>query len=554
MKLIVSLSIALGTLVNALHAQAPTKYWIKFKDKNGTPYTISNPGAFLTQRSVDRRTTYGIAVNQSDLPVNPAYINAVKAVPNATVLYASKWMNGVVVSTTNSVALSAISSLSFVSSSAPVNRYRLDLPPVVKEHELPNEQKAAASSNTSIPYAGRSYWQHKTLGIDCLHQNGKRGQGMMIAVLDAGFSNVDVNPVFDSLRNRGGILGTRDFVSGGNSVYEDDPHGAAVLSLLAAIKPNVILGSAPMADYWLLRTEDNASPSPYNESISEEYNWIRGAEFADSVGADVLTTSLGYTTFEKSQYNHTFADLNGRTAPMSIAATMAARKGMFVANAAGNGGGSSWPYIGVPADADSICTVGAIDSLGQPAYFTSKGPTADGRIKPDLVAIGVAAWVSYQASGYCESGNGTSYATPILAGGVACFWQAHKQLSNMKILDTLKKFSSHRLWPDFKYGWGTPAFCAIPVGVSEKGEQAFPEVKIMPNPFQDRVLISIPNTQISKYEIQIFNLLGELCYTGSLNGNETKSTTINTETLVSGTYLIRISDGNSSYTSRIIKN
>ncbi len=223
---------------------------------------------------------------------------------------------------------------------------------------------------------------------NCLHNMGFRGQNAAIAVIDDGFSNAHINPVFDSLRLQGRLLGTRDFVMGDTMVFEDDAHGAMCLSTMAGLKPGTIIGSAPKASYWLLRSEDANTETP-----SEEYNWIRAAEFADSVGADVCTTSLGYTTFDNSSYNHTFATLDGKTANMSIAATMAARKGMLMFNAAGNGNGGSWPLIGIPADADSICTVGAVDSLSVITGFSSLGPTADGRIKPDLCAEGGKAYV-----------------------------------------------------------------------------------------------------------------------------------------------------------------
>lgn len=450
-----------GFFVFNLQLSAQVKYWVKLKDKNGTPYSIGNPGAFLTQKSVARRTTYNIPVDNSDLPVTPAYIAQIDNVPNVTVLYASKWLNGVVVSIPDKTlainALSTINGFGFVADTSRVKKYRVD----VKDPVNPNPsedisfERAAETATTVYNYGG-SYWQNKQLNVICLHEKGYRGQGMTIAVMDAGFSNVNTYAVFDSLRNNGGILGTRDFVSGAANAYFGSNHGTSVLSCMAGNKPGRTLGSSPLAQFWLLRTEDGAS-----ETISEEYNWVRGAEFADSVGADILTTSLGYTDFDIPSQTHTYATLNGRTAPMSIAANMAARKGLFVLNAAGNEGSSSWHYISVAADADSICTVGAIDSLYNVAAFSSVGPTADGRIKPDLVARGSGAWISDGIyDGY--PGNGTSFATPILAGAVACFWQANKSLSNMKVLDTLRKIASNPCFPDNSRGWGIPDLCFVP--------------------------------------------------------------------------------------------
>jgi len=542
----ITLSIGLSVIFNDVVAQ--TKYWVTFTNKNGTPYTLANPNAFLTNKAVARRLVYSLPFEQSDLPVSPSYIQQVAAVPNVTVVYASKWINGLVVSISNTIALNTINTFSFVSNAGPVSLYRLnniDLPE--QNNTMVNKAQAVA---TPSPIYGGSWWQAKQLGVECLHSQGYRGQGMTIAVLDAGFNNVNTNTVFDSLRNRNGILGTRDFVAGGTSVNEDDQHGSMVLSCLAAIKPNVILGTAPMADYWLLRTEDVAT-----EKIIEEYNWIRGAEFADSVGADILTTSLGYTTFDIPSQNHTFADLTGKVSKMSIAATLAARKGMFVLNSAGNGNGGSWPKIGIPADADSICTVGAIDSLYNVTGFSSLGPTADGRIKPDLVARGGKSWVSFP-NGSCGYSNGTSFSCPILAGAVACFWQAHKPYSFKKVLDTLKHTASFSLTPNNSRGWGTTNMCLIPpvtfnpVGINELAKHS--DFTVIPNPFTSTIKLSAKNNASEIKQIQIINVLGSVIKT--LNPeNNSGDTDINLSEIESGIYFIKISDSTHSLTKKIIK-
>ncbi|MCE3259484.1 MAG: family serine peptidase [Bacteroidetes bacterium] len=507
-KKIILSAIVLLLSAFAFKSKAQTKYFVKFKDKNGTPYSVSSPTAFLTPLSVHRRNWFGIPVDQTDLPVTPAYINQIEAINGVTCLYASKWINGVMVTVTSTSIVATINSFSFVASSAPVNRVKLQ--PVDVQQQNVSHFKTAAVSSATSNYGG-SYWQTKQLNLDCLHGQGFRGQGMVIAVLDAGFQGVNTNPVFDSLFARGGVLGTRDFVAGGTSVYEDDAHGAAVLSCMAAIKPGVIMGSAPRAGYWLLRTEDNASPNPQNETPSEEYNWIRGAEFADSVGADVLNTSLGYSTFNKPVYDHTFSQLDGKTIDMSKAATMAARKGMLVVNSAGNGNGSSWPKISFPADADSICTVGAIDSLSQMASFSSLGPTADGRIKPDLVARGLGSWVSFPG-GNCGQSNGTSFSSPILAGAMTCFWQAHKTWNNIKILDTLRKTASNAATPDNQRGWGTPNMCSIPVGIKEIDSHKN-QLMVSPNPFNSFFTIQLQNYPSAPTVIEIYNAIGVLVKT-----------------------------------------
>jgi hypothetical protein len=543
----ITLSICLiGLLFSEFEAQ--TKYWVKFNNKNGTPYTLSNPTAFLTNKSVQRRFTRNVNVDATDLPVTPSYVAAVDAVPNTTIHFVSKWINGVVVSTTSTLSMNIINTFSFVSSYTPVNKYKLDILPITEPiTDLAGKSEAVA---TSTNYHGGSYWQNKQLNVDCIHAQGYRGQGMTIAVLDAGFNNVDVNPLFDSLRTRGGILGTRDFVTGGNSVYEDDSHGQAVLSCMAAIKPYVIYGSAPMADYWLLRTEDAAT-----EKIIEEYNWIRGAEFADSVGADILTTSLGYTTFDIPTQNHTFADLNGNTSNMSIAARMAASKVMLVLNAAGNGGGGPWPKIGIPADADKICTVGAIDSLANIAGFSSVGPTADGRIKPDLVSRGALSYVS-NPNGTTAYSNGTSFATPILAGAMACFWQAHKPYNSSTVLDTLKHTATFSATPNNIKGWGVPNMCAIGpfvLGVKEqsKSTNGF-NFDVMPNPFNSNIKISLSPLNYTSINIQIVNTIGAVVksFTPAIN---TYNFEYDFSELTSGFYFIKISTSLGTITKKVIK-
>lgn len=528
--------------------EAQLKYFVKFADKSGTPYTISNPAAFLAAPSIARRTNYNIAVNQSDLPVTPSYVSQVAAVTDVTVLYALKWFNGVVVSIPSAstlTALNAINSLSFVTTHSQVARYKLNPLETVM---APTAVETGASKTTGIAAnpMGGSAWQNQQIRVDCLHEIGFRGQGITIAVMDVGFSNVDLNPVFDSLRNRGGIIGTRDFVSGGTNVYEDGGHGAHVLSCLAAIKPNVIMGSAPMADYWLIRTEEGGS-----EKIIEEYNWVRAAEFSDSVGVDILTTSLGYTTFDISSQNHSYSSLDGKTAPMSIASTMAARKGMFVLTAAGNEGGGSWNNISVAGDADSVCTVGAIDSLSNVGGFSGVGPTADGRIKPDLVARGVSTWIA-DISGNCFGANGTSFSTPVLAGGVACAWQRNRSLNNIKLLQLLKSSATNAANPNNSRGWGTPDLCSGLLSVSDnKLDDA--GINVFPNPFNTNLNITSVKGLHSFKTIQVTDLLGHVLKQIPVSGSE-NSISINTADLSNGIYFINMTTSSGTITKKIIKN
>jgi len=371
------------------------KYWIQFTNKNNSPFSIGNPSAFLSQRAIDRRLAQSIPVITQDLPVNPAYLNAVSAT-GATLLHPSKWLNGTTAIVSGPAILNQILSLPFVSEVvyvAPISKGQSGSSPkwdqfIAMNPLAGNPPVPVHVKNTSVFDYGSSYNQIHMLNGDLLHEMGFRGQGMMIAVLDAGFFEVDINQAFDSLWDHNQILGTHDFVDGGN-VFDDNTHGEYVLSIMGGNIPGQLIGTAPKANYWLLRSEDVNS-----EYLIEEYNWVSAAEFADSVGADIINSSLGYTVFDDVSMNHSYEDLDGLTAPGSRGAAIAAAKGILVCNSAGNSGGSQWEHIGVPADADSIVSVGAVNFQGNYASFSSTGPTPDGRIKPDLSTQGEGTYVA----------------------------------------------------------------------------------------------------------------------------------------------------------------
>jgi serine protease AprX len=530
-----------------LQSQTTGKYWIKFKDKNNSPYSISNPSAFLTAKSIARRTNQSIAIDITDIPVNQSYIDQVNAT-GAQVFQRSKWLNAAIVIVTNTVQLTAINSLTCVLNSSPVGKY-------YRTTEIQNASPIKyfpKSLNSVSGYNyGPSLTQVSQIGADCMHENGYRGQNMTIAVIDAGFMQADINPVFDSLRNENRILGTRDYVMGNTAVYEDHLHGANCLSLLAGNSPGNLIGTAPKASYWLLRSED--APT---EKIIEECNWVVAAEFADSVGVDITTTSLGYTTFDPtySYQNHVYADLNGKTSVASIAATMAVRKGIFVLNAAGNEGGGAWRYIGVPADADSICTVGAVNGSGIHSNFSSVGPTSDGRIKPELSAMGEGSYVCNPGYSF-SSGNGTSYATPILAGAVACLWQANPTKTNMQILEALKSTASQSASPNNDYGWGIPNMCAAHnllngtfLAVGENKKQL--EINLFPNPAANEINFKL-NSDIDF--IEVTDVLGKIYKTSFVKNDNSTFNVKFGNNLSSGVYFIVIHTAEGFFKSKFVR-
>ncbi|MEI6020688.1 MAG: S8 family serine peptidase [Bacteroidota bacterium] len=525
------------------------RYWIQFKNKTGTPYALNNPSAFLSAPSIARRTAYNIPYHFSDLPVTPSYLQQIDNVNHVDLLYASKWLNGAVVAIDSSAvalaALSAIKSFSFVLDTLKVKKIKLNKLPEV--NAIDNAAKGSGSSDalSSVKY-GKGTWQAYQLEVQCLHDRGYKGQGMTIAVCDVGFNDVNTGVLFDSIRKSGGIIGTRDFVAGGTNAYQGGDHGTMVFSCMAANVPGLLVGTAPKAKYWLLRTEDGSS-----ETLTEEYNWIRGAEFADSVGADIITTSLGYTTFDNPIQNHTYQTLNGRKAPMSIAATMAARKGMFLLNAAGNEGNSNWKYIGVPADADSICTVGAVDTTGALASFSSVGPTFDGRTKPDLLACG---WNCYVSNDGVQvfPGSGTSFATPVLAGAIACYWQACKSYNNMHLMDTLKKMASNAATPNNTRGWGIPKLCNGITSINKIEPDTEFDFNVYANPNNNQITVNLNRTNFDKLSICIFDAAGKIVFNNEYSSIDYKML-LNTVGLTSGVYLIQVQTSKGQKNKKLLK-
>lgn len=534
------------SIASILNAQAPIKYWVKFANKTGSPYSISTPSVYLSAKSIARRAAHNISVDITDIPVNQTYINAVNAT-GAQVFEVSKWFNAAIVFVTNPAQLTAINSLSFVVNSKQVGKHTSTKKDIIIEPTFPIPSVNKSAQHITGYNYGPSLTQANQIGADCMHALGFRGQNMTIAIIDDGFSQADINPVFDSLRNEGRILGTRDYVMGNTSVYEDDSHGAMVLSIIAGNSPGNLVGTGPKANFWLLRSEDVSS-----EKLIEECNWVVAAEFADSVGADITTTSLGYTTFDNAADNHVYADLNGKTSVASIAATMAVRKGIFVLNAAGNEGGGAWNFIGVPADADSICTVGAVDGSGIHANFSSVGPTSDGRTKPDVSTMGLGTYVCQPGYNF-TAGNGTSFATPVMAGAVACLWQAHPTRSNMEILSAIKATATQSTTADNSYGWGIPNMCAahnLLTLTTVQEEFVNHSISIYPNPTKGIISFNMNQTPES---ILISDVLGNQI---AVNLTSTLSNQYNIHlptTIANGIYFVSIKNNNGIYTSKFVK-
>ncbi len=448
-----------GFFFDRTHAQF-TRYVIKLKDKNGSPYSFSDPSVYLSQRAIDRRARYSIAIDSSDLPVNPSYVAQIKNVANVTVLNISKWLNAVSIQTSDANALAIINGFSFVQSASGIAAKKARANPVGwEESKFDDDFLPVDNSNRRTTRIAGNYYDYGNAfdeihlhNGEFLHNIGLRGQGMQIAMLDNGFKNY-TSPsfnAFDSLNANHQVLGTWDFVAHEQNVSDDGSHGMSCLSTIAANIPGQFVGKAPKANFWLYQTEDNSSEYPI-----EEFNWACGAEKADSSGADVISSSLGYVTFDNPSLDHTYADMDGNTTMAAIAADLAAKKGILVFIANGNYGAVAWHYLSTPADGDSVIAVGAVNTSGEVGGFSSYGPSSDGHIKPDVASVGVAA-ILETGGGTIGAGNGTSFACPNMAGLSTCLWQGFPELSNMNIRSALWQSASRATMPDDSIGYGIP--------------------------------------------------------------------------------------------------
>lgn len=421
-------------------------YRVQLRDKNGTPYTLDYPLAFLSQKAIDRRTKQGISVDSTDLPVNPEYEKRVAAC-GGEVVSKSRWNNTVVVRVNDTTAVDRICGLPFVCSA---KRVWTSPDSVAERKPRPKyHDELVLHDTTDVKLHGAAEEQLQMLGGVRLHEEGYRGEGMTIAVLDAGFLNADIIPAMRRIN----LIGFANFVAASDdNIFTTSAHGTQVLSTLATNVPRVYVGAAPDAGYWLLRCEDQQSEQP----VEEDY-WAAAAEFADSVGVDVINSSLGFHDYDNPADSYAYRQQDGLTALISRTASMLTGKGIVLVNSCGNDGMSAWKKINFPADARDILSVGAVTSMRRNAAFCSVGPTADGRVKPDVMAQGSPTMVVTER-GTISSDIGTSFASPLIAGMVACLWQKYPQKTASEMVDEVKRLGDNYVHPDNVYGYGIPDF------------------------------------------------------------------------------------------------
>lgn len=533
-------------LTNVLYSQtAPNKYWVQFKDKDGTPFTVSQPAAYLSMKALERRVVAGIGIEESDLPVNPAYVSQLLALGNIQLLHRSKWFNSVSIYTEDSLLIEQIALLPFVHQVKSVSAVKGDRKPELMP--LPKVKSAGGGKY------GESYNQTAMVNGQMLHQLGFAGRGIDIAVLDAGFSKTDSLDVFAKMRLEGRMIPMWDFVDNDATVYHGSNHGTYVLSIMGGFMSDSLLGSGHDANYYLFRTEEGAT-----EYIVEEDNWVAAAEMADSLGVWLINSSLGYSLYDDSTMNHTYADMDGNTTRISIGADMAARKGILVCTSAGNSGASPWRYITAPADGDSVLTVGAVDGERIHASFSSFGPTSDGRVKPNVCGQG--RQTSYaNMDGGVSQGNGTSFSSPLICGFAASLWQLHPTRSNMEILKAIEMSAHLYENPNDSLGHGIPDFWqAHRLLQQEEVINAPLELSIFPNPFSDDLRLVFRPAKFGEIKLDVFDVFGrsvkqfvQMDHTGEYViiqlGPELRG-------LVGGTYVLHCTvDGIPYFTKKIVK-
>lgn len=430
-------------IVSVLFAQDYNyKFRLTLKDKGQTPYTIDKPEEFLSSKAIERRQKQNLSINKTDLPISDDYLKAIEDV-GGIVVAKSKWLGTVAVHCNDSMMVEKLKELPFVSDALFV--WKGKPKGEVKTDSI--VEYPALETVSFGNYYSKSVDNIKMNNGQYLHEAGFKGEGMDIAVIDAGFNHLPQIEMLDNLT----ILGSKGFVYENEDLFTNaNQHGLNVLSCIATNKPMQFVGTAPEAAFWLLGSEDARSEFP----IEEDY-WAAAIEYADSVGVAVVNTSLGYNNFDSPAKSYTHKDIDGKTAFITRAADKAAQKGMLLVISGGNSGDSEWEKITPPSDAFNVLTVGAIQRDSIIAPFSSRGLTADLRVKPDVMALGAGSIV-IDDKGKVTRKSGTSFSSPIMCGMVACLWQALPSLTNVEILAIVRAASNNYETPDRDYGYGIP--------------------------------------------------------------------------------------------------
>lgn len=515
--------------------------WIYFNAKPNSVFYFDAPLEMLSQRALDRRVNQNIVLDFKDIPIEPSYIAQIKAATGIVVMAKSKWLNALHIRG-NQANIKALKGLSFVEKVDFANKM---LNQVGKKTIVNKVKTSNKKLETQVDYAyGNSANQIQMLQGQKMHQQNYTGSGKIIAVMDAGFPGVNTALPFQRLRDNNQILGGYDYVSRNPDFYTGSSHGTSVLSTMGGYKENFLVGTAPDASYYLFITEDDTTENPVEESL-----WVEAAEKADSLGVDIINTSLGYSDEHTNPaYDYTYSDMNGTTTFISKGAEIAFSRGMIIVASAGNSGGSSNPYIAAPADAVSIIAVGAVNASKNIAAFSSIGPSFDGRVKPDLMAQGSATVLSNE-SGDIITSSGTSFSSPIMAGMIACLWQVFPEKTNQEIKQLLFESASKFAMPSDQFGYGIPDFAlAITNGLALQ-EFKVNDFMIYPNPTNDILFFSFPK-DFKQGTLFIYTVFGQKVVEQKISS---QFTTLSLKTLNQGMYVYKIESNGYYKTGKIIK-
>ena len=516
--------------------------WVYFNDKPNAAFYLSNPLQMLSQRALDRRTAQGIILDNTDVPIAQTYIDQVTAATGITVMAKSKWLNALHVRGTQA-DIQLLTNLTFVNhiqfANTSLNSRHSNtiqkttvIQPVNKQLEVLTDFNYGGSSN-----------QIQMLNGHLLHQQNYTGQGKIVAIMDGGFPGVNTASPFQRLRDNNLILGGYNFPDRNTSIYTRNSHGTSVLSCMAGYVDNQLVGTAPDAQYYLFITEDTYSENPVEESY-----WVEAAEMADSLGVDVINTSLGYFEYDNPDYSYSYSDMNGIKTFAARGADKAFSKGMICVTSAGNSGNSANPHIATPADAITTLTVGAVDSSENYVSFSSIGPSFDGRVKPDVCAKGYLASVS-NASGNIVNANGTSFSSPILAGMVATFWSAVPNMTNAQIVQFVKESADIYANPTIYKGYGVPDFQLALTNALSVDSYENDSIILYPNPVQDRLTIVFPESETTS-KLVLYNNIGQQLEEFVIS--ETNPT-IYLDNLASGLYFYQLKAANKTTQGKLLK-
>ena len=509
------------------------RHVISFKDKNNTPFSIQQPQAFLSTKALKRRSHSSVAVTSDDLPVTPSYITQVRAT-GAQAFYTSRWMNALLVEASDA-QIASISALPFVSKTEMVAPGKK----LLGGRSAQGNQVTATSSEVTSQ-------QLQMLGLDKMHNDGFYGEGITISILDDGFIGVSSALAFQGVNASGQIKMTQDFVSNSGNVYQFDGHGTEVFSIIGAQLQGTFTGGAYHANYLLFVTEDVSS-----EYRIEEYNWLFAAEKADSAGTDIIQSSLGYNLFDDPNMDYAIAQLDGKTAIVSRAASMARDRAIVVVVSAGNEGQNGWHYVTPPADADGILATGAVTSTGLKAGFSSFGPTADGRIKPDVVAMGQSTAVILPG-GTTGTGNGTSLASPLVTSLVAGLLQAYPTLKPSDLIQAIKLSADQSGAPNNAFGFGLPNYVAVKNYL--ESITLTQDVMLYPNPAETTMRLAFNKLPEGPVNLSFYDAQGRLL----LNSNMTLTWSgnpldISLSNLGAGMYFLKVNTSVTVITLRFMK-